>query len=214
VRYPPVALPLYPGVAIILEQVAMRNRQAAMTQTVVQRHLWSRQEYDRMVSAGVFHPEARLELINGEIVNTTPQGSLHATAALLAEAVLKTAFPAAHIIRVQMPLALDEASEPEPDLAVVPGSPRDYRDAHPTTAMLVVEVADTTLAFDRDTKRRLYARSGIPEYWIVNLIGRQLEVYGEPRGEDCTSQSVLRPGETVAPLAASDHRIAVADLIP
>ncbi len=82
-----------------------------------------------------------------------------------------------YTVRNQMPLALDENSEPEPDVAVVPGKARDYTQAHPTTAVLVVEVADATLRLDRKTKQAVYARNGIAEYWIVNLKDNSLEVY-------------------------------------
>jgi Uma2 family endonuclease len=167
-----------------------------------------------MIAAGVFDPRARVELIDGEIVNMVPQGSLHATALQLAEEQLRAVFAATHAVRVQMPLALDDASEPEPDLAVVVGGPRDYRDAHPSSAVLVVEVADTTLVFDREQKQRLYARAGIEEYWIVNLTARQLEVRRDPRGESYASSATLQTGDSVAPLAAPDRRIAVSDLLP
>lgn len=185
-----------------------------MSSTVIQRHRWAREEYERMIAAGVFHPEARLELIDGEIVNMTPQGSQHATAVQLAEDSLRKIFGTGHVVRVQMPLALDASSEPEPDVAVVPGSPRDYRDAHPGSAVLVVEVADATLAFDREQKKRLYARAGVPEYWIVNLIDQQLEVYRDSHGEDYRRHTVLRPGESVSPSAAPEGEIPVSELIP
>ena len=185
-----------------------------MSSTVIQRHRWVREEYERMVAAGVFHPEARLELIDGEVVNMTPQGSLHATGVRLAEDCLRSIFPKGFDVRVQMPLALDENSEPEPDVAVVRGSPRDYSDAHPESAVLVVEVADATLAFDREQKRRLYARTDIPEYWIVNLIDHQLEVYGDPHGEEYRFHTVLRPGESVSPQTAPNGKIPISDLMP
>jgi Uma2 family endonuclease len=113
-----------------------------------------------------------------------------------------------------MPLALDDTSEPEPDVAVVPGKARDYTFAHPTTAALVVEVADTSLALDRKTKQAVYARNGIPEYWVVNLQDHCLEVYRGPQGDQYQFRTVLRHGETVAPLANPDRAIAVADLLP
>ena len=108
-----------------------------------------------MVEAGVLAPGERAELIDGEVLAMTPQGSLHATAVVLVEEALRAAFAAGYVIRVQMPLALDPSSEPEPDVAVVRGSPRDYRDAHPTSALLVVEVANATLGYDRDQKGSL-----------------------------------------------------------
>jgi len=185
-----------------------------MSRTAIQRHHWVRQEYDRMIAAGVFHPEVRLELIDGEIINTTPQGSLHATAVRLAEDLLRAAFSTGFDIRVQLPLALDDNSEPEPDLAAVTGNPRDYRDAHPSSAVLIAEVADTTLSFDRQQKRRLYARTGIQEYWIINLTDELLEVYRDPQGDDYTQKITLRSGQSISPLATPKSSIPVTDLLP
>lgn len=173
-----------------------------------------------LASGGVFHPGERAELIDGEILTRTPQGSAHSTAVCLVEDALRLAFGAGYDVRGQLPLALDPASEPEPDVVVVPGSPRDYRDAHPATALLVVEVADTTLAFDRDWKWSLYARAGIADYWIVNLIDRLLEVYRDPApassaryGWEYRSIQRLGPSEAVRPLAFQ-ALVAVADLLP
>ncbi len=177
---------------------------------------YSRAEYDRMIAAGVFNSEDRLQLIDGEIVTMTPQGSRHATAVQLTEELLRNAFPpsAGYSIRIQMPLALDERSEPEPDVAVVYGSPRDYRDLHPTAALLIIEVSDTTLSLERDRKMRLYARSGIAEYWILNLDEARLEVYREPAGEAYKTRRDYGPDATVQPLAAPSSAIAVSSLLP
>jgi Uma2 family endonuclease len=182
---------------------------------------WSRSEYDRMVEAGVFAPGERAELIDGEVVAVTPQGSLHAAAVGLAEQALRAAFGPAHHVRVQMPLALDPSSEPEPDVAVVAGSPRDYRDAHPASALLVVEVADTTLAHDRERKGSLYARAGVAEYWLVNLLDGRVEVHRAPVPEPqaCYGwayREVQRSGagELIRPLGAPQSVVRVADLLP
>ncbi|MGH7164603.1 MAG: Uma2 family endonuclease, partial [Nitrospiraceae bacterium] len=148
-----------------------------MTAPAVALRRWTRQEYDRLVVEGFFHPEERLELMEGEIVRMTPQGSLHATAIRLVEEALRAAFGTGFDVRVQMPLALTDDSEPEPDVAVVTGNPRDYRDTHPSAAVLIVEVADATVPYDRERKRALYARVGIADYWIVNLLDRRLEVF-------------------------------------
>jgi len=180
----------------------------------IRMHRWSRAEYDRMVSAGVLHPEARLELIDGEILEMRPQGSAHAATVQLAEEALRKACGTGYSIRVQMPLALTETSEPEPDLAVVPGSPRDYLEAHPSTAALVVEVAEASLPYDRDRKKRLYAGNGIPEYWILNLPDTRLEVYREPRGADYASATVLRPADAVCPAACPQAGLPVSSLLP
>ncbi|MCI0636706.1 MAG: Uma2 family endonuclease, partial [Actinobacteria bacterium] len=145
---------------------------------------WTRDEYYRMAETGILRPDDRVELIDGEILTKSPQRSVDATAVLLSQEALHAAFGAGFDVRPQLPLALGEASEPEPDLAVVPGVPRDYRESHPTTALLVVEVAETSLAFDRGGKQALYARAGIPEYWIVDLVEGTLEVFRSPGIQD------------------------------
>jgi Uma2 family endonuclease len=124
-------------------------------------------------------------------------------------------------VRLQLPLALDEHSEPEPDVAVVAGAIRDYLEAHPRMAALVVEVADSSLRLDRRFKAAIYARAGLPEYWIADLAQRALEVHRDPGppaegAEDPTYRSleILRPPAVVTPLAAPAARIAVADLLP
>jgi Uma2 family endonuclease len=173
----------------------------------------SREEYELLVSAGFFPPGARVELIDGVLHDMPPQDSPHVTGLHLALRVLQTVFPTSYI-RVQSPLALDDVSEPEPDLAVVSGSIRDYQDGHPTTALLVVEVADSSLSYDRRTKIPLYARAGIPESWILNTKRKELEVYRDPAAEGYRSQTVLRIGDRIAPLARPDVDISVAGLFP
>jgi Uma2 family endonuclease len=150
-----------------------------------------------------------------------PQGSPHAAAIGLAHRALGQAFGARHWVRVQSPIALDDASEPEPDLAAVPGRPRDYRDAHPSSPLLLVEIADTTLTLDRRHKGGLYARAGVPDYWIVNLRHRVLEVYRQPvrwtssrYGWKYRNVRLLKSGSSISPLRARRARIRVADLLP
>lgn len=168
-----------------------------------------------MVEAGILGPEDRLELIEGEILTMSPQNSPHFTGVQLVSEALREAFRSSDVVvRVQGPLALGEDSEPEPDVAVVEGAPRDFRDAHPRTALLLVEVADTSLAFDRGRKRRVYARAGFPEYWVLNLIGGTLEVYRDPEEDDYRSAATLGPGESVRALSAPGAEIAVDDLLP
>jgi Uma2 family endonuclease len=167
-----------------------------------------------MAETGILRPDDRVELIDGEILTMAPQKSPHATAVQLAQEALRAAFGDGFNVRPQLPLALAEMSEPEPDLAVVPGAPRDYRDSHPTTALLVVEVAETSLAFDRGVKKALYARAGIPEYWVVDLAAGAVEVYRSPRGVDYRDHRTLSERDSIAPLASAGAGVAVADLLP
>jgi len=180
---------------------------------------WTRREYDRMAEAGLFGPDERVELLEGEIITVTPQQSPHSACIGLIDGVLRQAFGPSYWIRIQLPLIVDPDSEPEPDLAVVPGSPRDYVHDHPRTAVLVVEVADSTVAKDRTYKTRIYARAAIREYWIVNLADRCLEVYRDPvaplgQAALYRSSQKLTPSESLAPLAAATSTITVSDLLP
>src|SRR5262249_26191582 len=134
---------------------------------------------------------------------------------------LTLAFGAGFHVRAQQPLRLGPRSEPVPDIAVVSGPPEDYRQQHPTTALLLMEVSDRTLWYDRRRKAGLYARAGIADYWIVNLKRRQLEVYRNPMpdaaryaGYRYSNVTILTEAETVAPLAAPQASVAVADLLP
>ncbi len=177
-------------------------------------HSWSRSEYERMVDTGVFSAEARLELVDGEIVEMSPQKSPHATGTALVEAALRRCFGAGFHLRGQMPLAIDDRSEPEPDVAVVEGKIRDYSSHHPRTAILLVEVADSTLAFDRMKKAEVYARNGIPEYWILNLRDRTLEIHRSPADDSYIERSILTAEQSLSPLSAPHARIEVSDLLP
>jgi Uma2 family endonuclease len=187
----------------------------------VQLRRWTRQEYERLAELGVLGPEEHVELIEGEIVEMPPQLSRHTTGVYLAYEALRAIFGVGFVVRVQFPLALGQYSEPEPDIAVVAGTGRDFADAHPTSALLVVEVSDTTLSFDRDAKASLYAAAGIPEYWIVNLVQRQLEMHREPAampetqyGFGYRTRTIALPGEVVSTPGPAGSRLAVDDLLP
>jgi Uma2 family endonuclease len=175
---------------------------------------WTREEYEKLIAAGMFPPGERVELIDGEILQMTPQGSPHATAIQLMENALRTAFGPGFSVRQQLPLALDPRSEPEPDVAVVAGNPRDYRDRHPGGALLAAEISDTTLEYDRQRKGAVYARAGIQDYWIVNLDDRSVEVYRDPGQAAYRSSHRYGEGDHISPLAALKAKIAVADILP
>ncbi len=151
-------------------------------------------------------------LIDGVILEQGPMNPPHAITLGLVEVAIRTAFGGGWWLRQQSPLVLGQDTDPEPDLAVVPGHPRAYA-GHPTTADLVVEVADSSLDFDTNEKRQLYAQAGIRDYWVVDINGRRLLVYRNPQAGDFTSQQVFGPTDSVAALAAPAAAVRVADLL-
>jgi Uma2 family endonuclease len=178
---------------------------------------WTRKEYHRAAELGLFRPEERLELLDGEILEKmSPQNPPHSNGILRSVRILNRAFGSNHHPRPQLPLALNGRSEPEPDVVVVVGTEDDYATKTPAAAdaRLVVEVSDSTLRLDRGRKRKAYARAGIMEYWIVNLPQRQLEVHRDPVGTEYRSITVYGEQETVTPLAAPQAAIPVTDLLP
>jgi Uma2 family endonuclease len=178
-------------------------------------------EFEALMESGVFAPEERLELIAGELTRREPVNTSHAVAVVLIGELLSPLLPQDMHLRIQLPLALGEYDEPFPDVAVVSGSPRDYLSQHPTSALLVVEVSEASLKTDREVKGSLYAHAGIPEYWIVNLKERVVEVYREPTddaqavyGVSYQQRIVLGMDEQLSPLFAPNATIPVAQLLP
>ncbi len=177
------------------------------------------EQYQRLDELGFFD-DRRVELIRGvifEITINTP----HATASRLASYALRAIFGVGWVISDALPLKTDRRSLIEPDLTVVAGSIRDFTEVHPTTAALVVEISDSTLRKDRILKAHVYAQAGLPEYWIVNLVDRQLEVHRDP-GPDSDRKGRFRYGSVtivpesgrICPLAAPDSVVPVSDLLP
>lgn len=182
-----------------------------------QLHKWSGAEYDRLVDLGIFDGK-HIELINGEVVEMSPMNEAHARAIRLANYVLARVFPSDRFtVQVQCPLRLGEISRPEPDLSVIEGSALTLH-AHPTSALLIIEVSQTTLEFDRKDKASLYARHNVHEYWIVNLIDQHIEVHRHPvidTGEARYGEvRAYTPRDTITPLSAPDASIRVSDLLP
>jgi Uma2 family endonuclease len=183
---------------------------------------WTRAEYERLVDLGVLRPDEPLELLDGELLVREPQSSRHLTAVALAARALEAAFGPGWTVRQRGPIARDERSVPEPDVAVVPRELRDHRDQHPARPVLAVEVADAaTRELDRGRKAGLYARAELPEYWVVDLAGRVVEVHREPVPDEtgppgARYRSVIRagPGDRLSPCAAPHPCIPVADLLP
>jgi Uma2 family endonuclease len=163
-----------------------------------------------MVELGLFNNE-RVELIGGVLVKMSPQYAPHASTVQKLTELLVTHVRGRFTVRIQSPLALSDDSEPEPDVAVV--SRGQYEVEHPTGAVLVIEVSDSSLKTDR-TKAAVYAAAGIGEYWIVNLGARAVEVYTVPRGESYTEVRTQGAGETLRPAALPDVAIAVDEILP
>lgn len=180
---------------------------------------WTREQYYALGKLGHFDGK-RVQLFDGEIIEMPPQGNWHAVVIGKTLDALAAVFPRDQFwTRGQNPLEMPHDSEPEPDVAVVRGSPDDFT-AHPTTALLVVEVAATSLRLDRK-KTNAYAAAGVEDYWIVDIGKHQVEVYrrpvadaGEPFGYVYQSVEVLRPGARIVPVAAPQASVAVADLLP
>ncbi|HEY3355853.1 MAG TPA: Uma2 family endonuclease [Polyangia bacterium] len=166
--------------------------------------------YDRRVELGAFQDE-RLELLEGRIIMMSPQGTAHARAVRRLTMRLAPALAGRAEVLVQLPLAVSDLSEPEPDLCVVP--PGEYLEDHPCQAWLVVEVADSSLDLDR-LKARLYAAAGVPEYWIVNLRERVVEVHREPRDTAYATVTRRDDREILTLLEFADVTVPVADLVP
>jgi Uma2 family endonuclease len=182
---------------------------------------WRREDYYRLCHEEWFL-ERRVQLIDGDLWEFGPSHDWHGAGVTLAHDELRKAFGSGYWIRVKGSLDVSDCSVPDPDLAVIAGSPRQHRtEGNPETALLVVEVSDATLWFDRDLKGGLYASAHVADYWIVNLPQRQLEVYRDPiaditrqfgfRYNSCT---ILDPTDNVSPLAAPHASITVADLLP
>jgi Uma2 family endonuclease len=191
-----------------------------MAQTPLTVRHWTRKEYDRLGELGVLDGEP-LELIGGQLIVAEPKGPYHSGGVGMIADVVRAALPPGWIVRCQDPIALDDESEPEPDIAVASGTHMDYLAHHPQRPALVIEVADSSLAFDRRRKGSLYARGGVQDYWIVNLVDHVLEVYREPvadasavYGWHYRSVEHITTAGTVALLALPAVRVAVADLLP
>ncbi len=173
--------------------------------------LLRRSEYDQMVEAGLFAHE-RVELLHGFIVEMSPIGTQHCECVdRLAELFMTTLHGKARV-RIQGSFAASDDSEPEPDLGIYPL--RDYSLEHPSTALLLIEVADTSLSKDRYIKSDLYAAVGVPEYWIVDLNAELVEVRRASVGGVYTITSSHGRGERLAPVAFPQLQISVDDVLP
>ena len=170
-------------------------------------------EYHKMIDAGVFHEDDRIELIEGELIQMAPIGGPHMQLVNLLTRILVQQVEEDGVVSPQNPVALRPDSEPEPDITVL--RPECLRCKEVPTAkdvLLLIEISASTLDYDRDVKIPLYAKHGIPEVWIVNESARAVSIYRDPAGT--TFRRLLTPGqnETISPLLLPNVRISLADL--
>lgn len=195
--------------------------------------LWNKSEYYRLSDLGFFNGK-RVELIEGEIFvkytytefdegeyEMSAMSSLHFSGVNVAAEVLREVFKGKYFVSVQCPINMGEHSEPEPDISIIEGKARDFKEAIPNASALIVEISDTSLLYDRGKKVSLYARGNIQDYWIVNLKDRRLEVYRRPIEDKATFYGfsfgeiqIFTESDEVSPLAMPDAKIKVADLLP
>lgn len=160
------------------------------------KHRLNVDEYYRMAEVGLLAPDARVELIDGEIIDMAPIGSKHAYVVNALNGLLSAAVAARAVVAVQQPIRLGSRSEPQPDVSLLQLPAKRYLNAHPIPAdvLLVAEVSESSLRYDREIKLPLYARHGIPEFWLVDVSSKTLQCLREPRGESYGSIATYRQG--------------------
>lgn len=184
--------------------------------SVYERHRITLDEYHRMAETGVFDPEARIELIEGELIDMPPIYPPHASTVDQIVYQFITHFGGRAWVRCQHPVTLAPNSEPQPDIVLARLDARRYSDHHPASEdiLLAIEVADSPLQLDRKVKIPLYARSGISEVWLMNLVDDEIAVYREPTEAWYRSVRTFRRGDSISPLEFSDTAFAVDALLP
>jgi Uma2 family endonuclease len=178
-------------------------------------HRFNVQEYYRMAETGVLRPDARVELLDGRIIDMSPIGPFHGGLVNRLIRIFSRLSNGRWMVSAQNPLRLDDHSEPEPDFMLLKPSPDDYTSRHPAAddVFLLVEVSEASLDFDRDEKLPVYGRTGIAEVWIINLRDRTIEVYREPHFTGYGARTLLRAGDQVWPQAFPDAVVDVAELL-
>jgi Uma2 family endonuclease len=186
----------------------------AVETTTVARRLFTRREYHLMGEVGILTPNDRVELIKGEIVKMSPQGRRHRAFIDNLTHLLDSRLAGRAIVSIQMPVVLSDDTEPEPDLQVLRRGQVPYkeREPHADDVILVVEVAETSLAYDRSTKLRLYAEAGIAEYWVIDCAAESVEVHRTPDGGRYREVSRVSGQTTVSLQAFPDVVLSLADV--
>lgn len=203
----------------VAERELTTPAQGAEGEWTPQPYRWMREQFYELGEVGLFDAR-RVILMEGEIIDMPPMKPPHQGMTTIAGEVLRAAFGAGFVVREQGPFNIGSATDPFPDIAVVEGNLRDFLLVHPTRAALIVEVSDSTLAYDRLEKMSLYAKANIADYWIININGAQIEVHrlpipdeAQPFGFGYAEKTTHWSGEIIQPLAAP-HPVAVAALLP
>ena len=196
------------------------STQTPPPQTRIGPHRWTCEEFHAMGDMGLFE-RRKMILVDGEILEMPMPNPPHDVALAKANDWLRKAFPTGHWVRPQMGLVLGINTDPGPDLAVVVGGYDDYAVHHPTTAVLVVEIAASSVAYDTGDKASLYAAAGIRDYWVVDLDGRRVFVFRDPQadttqkyGHGYANVITYQPSESFTPLAAPTATVTAAELLP
>lgn len=178
--------------------------------------LWTVKEYHQMAEAGIFHPEERVELVAGQIIRKSAKGTAPTAAVRRISRILRNRLENQAEVYTQDPIQLDDFSEPEPDIAVVRINPLDYAAHHPTSSevYLIIEVADSSLKYDCETKAKAYAKSGIADYWVLDVNERNLHVFREPTQEGYQSEVIFLEDASLSPLQFPQEVIALQDMLP
>jgi Uma2 family endonuclease len=179
------------------------------------KHRFNVGEYYRMAETGVLRPDARVELLDGEIIDMSPIGPFHGGVVKRLNKLFSRMAKDRWLVSTQDPVRLDDHSEPEPDLMLLKHMADDYTSRHPKPedVFLLIEVSDSTLVFDREEKLPAYGRAGIAEVWIVNLVDETVEVYREPNFGGYSAKTVLRAGDQAKPQAFPDVIVDVGELL-
>lgn len=177
--------------------------------------LWTVEEYYRIAETEILDPSERVELIEGKIIRRAAKGIGHVIAGRRSRNLLEGRLGGQVLVWTQDPIRLNDYSEPEPDIALVMPPLERYRDRHPTTAdvYLIIEIADTTISNDCQKKSRIYARSGIADYWVLDIVDRQLHVFRGPTKDTYKNESIFSENETVSLLAFPDVNLLVGEML-
>ncbi|NEU77143.1 Uma2 family endonuclease [Hassallia byssoidea VB512170] len=186
------------------------------TDTSLNLRLWTVAEYHRMAETGILDEDERVELLEGKIIWMSAKGTAHRSAVGRTDYLLKNRLRNRAWVSTQEPIKLNQRSEPEPDVSVVKIDPLDYADHHPTPSevYLIIEVADSSLKFDCETKAKAYAQAGIADYWVLDVVERQLYVFREPNEEGYQSKVILGEDARISPLQFADSQIVVLEMLP